>query len=256
MIAREFDYLLAAVQFLTRLPVSQRPNFQADWIDRSTKYFPLVGGLVGLLAASVVLATSIVLPQPLPMILGLIAGIMINGALHEDGLADTADGLFGGTTRERRLEIMKDSRVGSYGVLALGAVLALKLASLHALDPWMAAAALVGAHSGGRLIAVFALRTMIYVGDTDAAKIKPPKTPISTGELVIASAFAIVPMLIGLAPSTVAICFALGALLAAWIAWTAHRAIGGYTGDVIGAMEQMFEVGFLIAAAALISGPG
>lgn len=256
MIAREFDYFLAAVQFLTRLPVPQRPNFQADWIDRSTKYFPLVGAIVGLMAAAVVLATSIVLPQPLPMIFGLIAAVMITGALHEDGLADTADGLLGGTTRERRLEIMKDSRVGSYGVLAIGAVLALKLASLHALDPFMAAAALVGAHSGGRLIAVLALRTMAYVGDVDAAKIKPPRMPISAGELIIASAFAIVPMLVGLAPSTVAICFSLGALFAAWIAWTAHRAIGGYTGDVIGAMEQMFEVGFLMAAAAIISGPG
>jgi len=135
MIAREIRLMLVALQFLTRIPVRSFDGFEPQWLDRSAKYFPLIGALVGGIAAVVMLATSLVMPQPLPMLIGLAAGILLTGAFHEDGLADTADGLFGGLTRERRLEIMKDSRIGTYGVLALMIALGLKATSLSIIDP-------------------------------------------------------------------------------------------------------------------------
>ncbi|MBX9683100.1 MAG: adenosylcobinamide-GDP ribazoletransferase [Hyphomicrobium sp.] len=256
MITRELQNILAGVQFLTRIPVPGVVHYEPDWLSSAAKYFPLIGAAVGAIAAAVVVTASLVLPQPIPMVMAIVAAIALTGALHEDGLADTADGLFGGMTRERRLEIMKDSRIGTFGVIAVISVLALKISALQALDAVMAAYTLVAAHAGGRFAAVLAMGSLRYSGIEDAAKVTPPAHRIAASQVAIAAVFAVTIGLICLPISTFVISFVVGLAASACLGIAAKRRIGGYTGDVLGGIEQVFEAGFMVTAAALIAGPG
>ena len=256
MIARELRLVRVAIQFLTRLPMGIIAGFELHDIERAAKYFPLAGMLVGVIAAAVLLAATAFLPQPVPVVLALVAAIAITGGLHEDGLADSADGLLGGSTPKRRLEIMKDSRIGAFGVLALMSVLALKAAALVAVDPISAACMLAAAHASARLAPVLAMCALPYVRDAASAKVGPLTTGVTGGEALMALAFATIAGLMVVQPVTFAIGLTAGLAAAALIALAARRRIGGYTGDVLGAIEQVSEAAFMIAAAAVIAGPG
>jgi adenosylcobinamide-GDP ribazoletransferase len=250
---RQLALFLTAVQFLTRIPVPTLHDFQPDWIARSARYFPLVGGLVGLASAIVLIAADRVWTGVLPAMLATAAGILMTGAFHEDGLADAADGLGGGQTPERRLEIMKDSRVGTFGVLALGLALALKVAALGQTPVWLAAAALVAAHAGGRGAAVVVMRVLPYAGDRAWTKVKPVADGVTTGEVIIAAIFAAAALALAAlaAPLATLIALVTGAVAAVIIALLGRRLIGGWVGDTLGACEQAFEIGFLVAFPAL-----
>ena len=143
---REFIYFLVAVQVLTRLPVPRMQGFAQRWMERGVKYFPLTGAIVGVACAGVLLAASYLWHGMLPALLTVAAGVLITGGLHEDGFADFFDSM-GGATREARLAIMKDSRIGAYGALALGAGVATKIFALAGMPLWIAA---VGPHRGAR----------------------------------------------------------------------------------------------------------
>ncbi|HBY44024.1 MAG TPA: adenosylcobinamide-GDP ribazoletransferase, partial [Brevundimonas sp.] len=113
MIGREARLFVCALQFLTRLPTPPLRDFQPEWIQQSARWFPLVGQVVGLIAAAILYGAAQVWSPWIAALLAVAAGVALTGGFHEDGLADTADGLGGGQTRARRLEIMKDSRLGS-----------------------------------------------------------------------------------------------------------------------------------------------
>src|SRR5260370_31417931 len=115
---RQVDIFLAAVMFLTRLPVGRFHQFRDEDLAHSTLYFPVVGGLIGL-AGGLALLASAVMPSFLAVLLSMLVTICLTGGLHEDGLADSADRLVGGLAARRRLEIVKDGRIGTYGALAL-----------------------------------------------------------------------------------------------------------------------------------------
>ena len=248
---RQLKLFLCALQFLTRLPAPSFADFQPDWITRAARYYSLVGILVGAACAGVLLAAGQLWSGPLPALLALAAGVLITGGFHEDGLADTADGLGGGQTPRRRLEIMKDSRVGTYGVLALGLVLAIKVAALASLPLATAALALVAAHGAGRVAAVVVMVLQRHVSDRDDAKYKPAPDGVRPFELLVAAVLGLWPLALldwsGLAGATV------GAILAATLALTARRLIGGYTGDVLGGVEQAAELGVLLGVSALLA---
>jgi adenosylcobinamide-GDP ribazoletransferase len=244
----ELRYFLAAVQVLTRLPVPHAGGFSEEWMERGVKYFPLVGALVGAICAAVLVLSSKLWAGTLPAILTVAAGIAITGGLHEDGFADFFDAM-GGATREARLAIMKDSRLGTYGVLALGAGIGIKVSALAALPIAVAAAALLAAHAGARLAAVGIISMLPYAGGISAAKIKPLGHGITAADLIIASAFGVLPLL--LLPTPFALSGLFAALVSAALAVVAaQRLLGGYTGDVLGAVEQVFEIAFLLGAAA------
>lgn len=256
MIGSELRNALMAVQFLTRIPVPANAVYDANWLQNAAKYFAAVGATIGCVAAIVLLAASVVFPQPIPVVLAMMAAVLVTGGLHEDGLADSADGLFGGATPERRLAIMKDSSIGTFGVLAVVLVLGLKFASLQALDPVMAAYVLIAAHTGGRFAAVLAMAVLPFAGDVAIAKSTSATTRISVGSLAVSTAtFAAVGLAVLPIP-TFAACLILGLIAGSAIGWIAWRRIGGYTGDVLGAIEQVFEAAFLCAGAAVIAGPG
>jgi len=251
--AHEARLFLCAVQFLTRIPTPQLRGFDPSWITQSARYFPLVGQIVGAISALALFGVAQIWTPWIAALLAISLGVVITGGFHEDGLADTADGLGGGLTRARRLEIMKDSRLGSYGALALGLTLALRvaaLAALTALSPALAALALFAAHGLGRAAAVAVMAALPYGGDPGMAKEGRPDRA-SNFSLTIAALIAVMPLvLLPLTASLIAL--SLGLIAAAIPAWLAWRLIGGRTGDVLGAVEQAFELGFLLALAALL----
>ena len=246
-LGREAQLLLAATQFLTRLPVRPR-SYDPDWLPRGAKYFPLVGLLVGLIGASVLLLATTLWPAPIAAILALGATILVTGAFHEDGLADSADSL-GGWTREKRLEIMKDSRLGTYGALALLLCLALQAGALSALPAPLAAATLVTAPAAGRLAPVLIMATLPYAGAIERSRIEHRLDQPDVGEAAIAAVIAALPLVL-LPPDRALLGVVLGALAAGVVAWRLCRALGGYTGDVLGASVAVFQSFFLLGIAA------
>ncbi len=248
---RQVQLFLCALQFLTRIPVPRLAGFEDSWITRSAKFFPLVGQLVGALSAGALLLAGEVWQGFVPLLLAITAGILITGAFHEDGLADTADGLGGGRDAAHRLAIMKDSRIGAFGALALLLLLALKMAALAPFNIEMAALLLLASHGTARAAAVVVMCALPYAGDPAASKIKPVPDGVTGAEVFIAVVLALWPLF--LLPLSLALAGMIGGIvLAMIIALTARRLVGGYTGDILGAVEQMFELGFLLGAAAIL----
>jgi adenosylcobinamide-GDP ribazoletransferase len=233
-----------ALQFFTRLPIPAWVGFEASWLQHASRYFPLVGAVVAAIAAGVYYAAAIVLPAPVAAVLSTAATIYATGAFHEDGFADTCDGLGGGMTRERVLEIMKDSRVGAYGAIGIVCMLAAKLAGLALLPPREAIAALFLAHPLSRLAATSLIWQLDYV--RGEGKAKPLAQQMTTMEFTIATVGALLPAAVLLATGLASAGAVLGALLAALAAalWLGHkfvRRLGGYTGDCLGAVQQVAE---------------
>lgn len=248
---RQVHLLLCALQFLTRLPVPPLQDFEESWITRCAKFFPLVGQLVGALSAGVLLLADHFWPSPLPALLAIATGILITGAFHEDGLADTVDGLGGGKDIAQRLAIMKDSRIGTYGALALVFCIAIKVAALASFENAATAMVLlIAAHGLARTAAVIAMTALPYARDMVTSKIKPVPAGVSVPECLLAVAFGLWPLLLA-TPGQWIPAVIVGSILAGSMALTAKRMIAGYTGDVLGAIEQLFEIGFLLAASAL-----
>ena len=237
---RLFGELGAAAIFLTRLPIRFSGEMPPDLHGRALGWYPVIGALVGLLAAFVyTVATGLGLTTPLAALLALGAQICVTGALHEDGLADIADGFGGGRDRAAKLAIMRDSRLGSYGVLALLFSVALRWSALTALaDPLAVATALVASGALSRAI-VPAVNGWLDPARTDglgAGFGQPPGTRIAMALVLGAAALPVI---------------AVSIIAALALAWLAQAQIGGHTGDVLGASQQVVEIAVLLALAVL-----
>ncbi len=233
-----------ALQFFTRLPIPSWVGFEASWLQHASRYFPLVGCVVAAIAAGVYFAAALVLPAPVAAVLSTAASIYLTGAFHEDGFADTCDGLGGGMTHERVLEIMKDSRVGAYGAIGIVCMLAAKLTALAMLPPRVAVGALFLAHPLSRLAAASLIWKLDYV--RGEGKAKPLAQQMSGAEFAIATISALLPVPVLLATGWIASSAVLAAVLAAllaafWLGRKLHVRLGGYTGDCLGAVQQLAE---------------
>ncbi len=248
--AREIVAEIAlAAQFLTRLRVSA-PVWSAARMVRSTRWYPLVGAGVGALSAGAFVAVDALLGPPLAALAAVATALVVTGCLHLDGLADLCDGLGGGRTRDHALAIMRDSRIGTYGVVAIGLVVAAQTLALARTPLEYAATALVGAHAASRASLVLALATSRY------ARAEGSAGSVSGGPGPGGVALALVLGMAALLPLAAA---SLGAALAgvAGLA-SAHVLIrrryegrlGGYTGDCLGAVQQTGELGFYLGVAA------
>jgi adenosylcobinamide-GDP ribazoletransferase len=246
-------HLLNAIRFLTMVPTPQSDGAPApDWLAQAMKYFPLVGAGIGLAAALVFVVAHHIWSPLIGAILAVTTSIALTSALHEDGLADTADAFGGGWTIEKRLAIMKDSRIGTYGALALGLGCALRIAALAALPLWAGVAALMAMHAAARAIPAVVMNRLVYAGETSAMKVSYADAPVPREAmtfLLVTAAIAALPLAL-LSFKAVILGTLLGAALGALLARSAKRLIGGYTGDVLGAIEQLFEIGFLLGVAA------
>ena len=252
--------MLVAVQFLTRLPVPQFANYNPQWLHQSSRHFPGVGLLVGLLCASVFWLGSLLFTPLVAAVISTAFGIRLTGAFHEDGLADSCDGLGGGLTRARTLTIMKDSRLGTYGVLGLVSALLIKISLLASMPLSVAIVALIIGHTLSRLLCISLLALLPYGGEIEHAKAKPMAqqlTPLqgllSSGWLILAGLLVVL-----LWPNAVqqigiwqwSLALLLGIVATDYMRRLLRRRLDGYTGDGLGATQQLSEIAIYIGLAA------
>ena len=284
MVKTQLEYFFAALRFFTRLPVPAWVGHSAEQLNGAARYFPLVGILVGVIGATVTWAVFLLLPLSLAIIAGMAATLLATGGFHEDGFADTVDGFGGGWEKEQVLAIMKDSRVGSYGAIGVALLLLAKWNALLELSEEALLAAIVAGHAVSRLASTTLIYALEYVRDEpgiptpppppqgggdgcsaaqDAAsgsltgpalgrpgggawaKSKPLANRMTAGELLTASIFGLLPCLLLPYWETL-----LALLLVAVVTWLAGRyflrRIGGYTGDCLGAAQQVAELAFYL----------
>ncbi|MES2251134.1 MAG: adenosylcobinamide-GDP ribazoletransferase [Pseudomonadota bacterium] len=256
-------HFLLAVQFFTRVPVTGKlaawVGFSPQMLRAAAAHLPAIGWIAGGVAAAVFVAVGAGLPGAAgafaAAVLSTVATVMLTGAFHEDGLADVADGLGGSASRERALEIMKDSRIGAFGAVALVLALGLKfglLATLAARGLDVAAVSIVGAHVLSRLAPLFLIRWLPYVGDSSGSKAKPLADAISGGALIVAGLWAAPAVALLLCVhDAVHVGAALVALVLAggWMARLFVRRLQGFTGDGLGATQQVCELAIYLALA-------
>ncbi len=257
--------MLLAVQFFTRIPITGRlaiwVGFSPGMLRESAAYFPLVGAFVGAVAAAVLGAGMWAFGQThlallLASALSLCTTLMLTGAFHEDGLADVADGLGGHVGQARALEIMKDSRVGAYGAIAITMTLLVKVLALAHLagmaGGWpCATAVIVLAHMLSRACALTMVATLTHVGDAAGSKSKPLADAIAAKTLLI----AFLPVFLGFASvfkwfnAIFFIAISLTTMATVWHmrGWFKRR-LGGFTGDCLGATQQVCELNMYVSA--------
>jgi adenosylcobinamide-GDP ribazoletransferase len=246
-VTHELRLFFIALQFLTRVPAPRWVGFEPDDLNESARYFPLVGLVVGAVASIVLWLASLVFPMTVAVGLSMASTVIMTGGFHEDGLADTFDALGGAVSRERALAIMKDSRIGTYGALSLLIVLGLKAAALVAMPLLVAVPALLLGHTASRAAAVFLIRVLPYAGDVEHAKAKPLARQISSSGLglAVASVALVAALLVGDVPCrAVWVVVSLASVIVGtWWMWRwLHRRLGGYTGDTLGATQQVTEL--------------
>jgi adenosylcobinamide-GDP ribazoletransferase len=261
---RFLRHYLLAVQYFTRVPVTGNlanwVGFTPDMLRASAPHFPGVGWLVGVCACVAFAVVSLGLPggplTPLAAAIGCtIATVLLTGGFHEDGLADLADGLGGSAERDRALEIMKDSRIGSFGVLALVLALSAKvtlLAVLATRSPGAVLTVLLAGHTVSRFWPLVIVYTLPHAGEAATSKSKPLADSIGRRALAVASLWCIVPLaLMGLVHGVVFAAVAVGvsglALLV--LRRRLQQRLQGFTGDGLGATQQVCEVAFYLGAA-------
>ncbi|RAR60695.1 cobalamin-5'-phosphate synthase [Paraburkholderia unamae] len=246
----ELRYFFTALGYFTRVPVPRWVGFEPAWLNAAARYFPLVGALIGVLAALVYLAALRVFPASVAVLLSMAVTLLATGAFHEDGLADCFDAFGGAYTREDVLRIMHDSRIGAFGAIGLVVALALKWQTLAALPPARAAMLMIAGHAASRACAISYLVSLDYV--RPEGKAKPVAQRMSLLAWLCACVFGLpwlfwsdwragVLMLVVLA----ALRFALGRYFV--------RRIGGYTGDCLGFAQQVFEIAIYLVGLAWIS---
>ena len=253
---KQWCYFLLALGFFTRIPVPSFNDFQESDLNKSVKYFPLIGIIVGLVGAGAYAISAQFLPQTIAVLISMASTIYLTGAFHEDGLADSADGLGGGWQREQILTIMQDSRLGTYGAVALFLMLLAKFQLLSSLESYFVPFALIAGHAISRLSAVYIMATLSYT--KPEGKAKPLATQINTADLFVANVFGLLPLVLlswfftpwvldYFAWLKLGLCLFVPVLLS-WV-WWRHKIkkwLDGYTGDTLGAMQQITEMAFYL----------
>ncbi|WP_299120863.1 adenosylcobinamide-GDP ribazoletransferase [uncultured Tenacibaculum sp.] len=245
---KQVHYFLTAVLFFTRIPCPKWVDHSPEILNKSSRYFSLVGTLIGAISAAIYYGASHIFNPAISIILSIVASIWATGAFHEDGFADVCDGFGGGWTKEKILTIMKDSRLGTFGVVGLVSILSLKTVSLYELSisskniPLI----IIAGHTISRFIATVLLYTHEYVRDIDSSKVKPTTQKMSTKSIIISGFFGLLPLLFfenfkifGVLIPLIIIYLYMGHFFKKWI--------GGQTGDCAGALQQVSEVVFYLS---------
>ena len=248
---REIPAFRLALQFLTRLPVAA--PFSAEAMRQSPRWYPAVGIVVGAVAGLVFAVADWGLTPPLAVFLAVAAAVVVTGALHEDGFADACDGLGGVRPKERVLEIMRDSRIGAYGVLGLIFMIGTKglaLSSMPATDVFFV---LIAGHTASRAAMVWVMASSDYVREKGAGSAVAggiDRTAMMVA--LITTGVALLPLVFCVRMEAI-LCALAGLVLAQVLMrrWYEPR-LGGYTGDCLGAVQQCSEVGFYLGLLVVI----
>ena len=238
----QWELFALAMGFFSRLPMPKNTPYSSERMNRSGRYFSTVGLLLGALCGGTFLLFDAILPSAVAIFLMISFSLMLTGAFHEDGLTDMADGIGGGMTLERRLTIMKDSRIGTYGASALVMTLLGKWVLLNELVTMTALfMVIVTSYTFSRAIAASLIYDMPYVSDLDTSKSKPLANKQTKGELVFLMLVGLLPSLwFGLAFTCVLVVIAY-LFRVGFKKWLIAR-IGGFTGDCLGAAQQLIEL--------------
>jgi adenosylcobinamide-GDP ribazoletransferase len=241
---RQLNLFFVAMGFFTRLPTPSWVITDENELKKSSRYFGLVGLLIGIICALVYWFTQQWLPTNVAVLLAMVAGVIVTGGFHEGGLADTADGFLGGKTVEDKLRIMKDSRLGSYGALVLTLALLLRwqlLVELALFSPWAAITGFIVAHTLSRVLASSLIFSVKYVSNPDAEVSKRLTHDQSLNDLLflLASGIFVLFWLNGLAAFVL--------FISLWVLRFSlckyfRTQIGGYTGDTLDAAQQVTEI--------------
>ena len=258
-----------AVHFLTRLPAPAEEAYSPQRLAASVRHYPLVGALVGAFCAGIFWLADIALPGSVALLLAVAAGLALTGAMHEDGLADTFDGIGAGAhqnagnstdeevgnrsdlQRSRMLEVMRDSRLGAFGATALVMALAIKVTTLASLPPLAVCVALIVGHGLSRLSCIVLMQTSTYVRKAGIATPMAGRFGfLSWLTVLTTAAVLLVGLFLLLGP--LAASLALAGLIAGHtlMRLSFERQLGGYTGDTLGAVQQASEIGLYLGVAA------
>ena len=245
-----FNDFKTAVAFLTRLPMPHPDGAMPQNFVRAHRMFPVVGALIGASVGLLCLGLrSVGVPDLAAAALALGGSAILTGALHEDGLADVADGFGGGRDKAAKLEVMRDSRVGTYAVLVLVIAFVARVGALSALPRGDVILALTATHALARAPLAVLAATMAYAREGLAASVGRPEPSVAFAASLVAAVIAFLALPAGTAMTAILV----AAAGATCFAVLAQRQIGGQTGDVLGAAEQVCEVAILLALAARLS---
>lgn len=241
MIKEQLKIFFTALMFYTRLPIPKWVAYSQTYLDRSTRYFPLMGWIVGGFGALVFILAGYFLSPSIGLLLSMVATILLTGAFHEDGFTDTCDGFGGGWTKMQILDIMKDSRIGTYGAIGIFFMLLFKFCLLSELGRQLIPVALIVGHSVSRAAVLIFRRAHSYVRENDDAKAKPMAQHLSPEDFWIGIFLGLLPLILLPLPMImiVMICVMISEFL--FSKWVVRR-IGGYTGDCLGATQQLCEL--------------
>lgn len=245
MLKKELNIFFTAIMFFTRIPIPKWIDSSSETLKECAKYFSLIGIIIGAFGGLVYFTFSLILPQNIAILLSIIGTIWATGAFHEDGFADVCDGLGGGYTKEKILLIMKDSLVGTYGIVGLISLLLLKYITLLELSNYFILICISG-HSVSRFLASSILFLYPYARTEETSKGKPVASSFTFTHLLINGIIGCLPLFffsnywvfLTLIPSTIAMLL-LGRFFNKWI--------GGQTGDCAGATQQITEVVFYLS---------
>ncbi len=238
----QLELFFLALGFFSRLPIPQNTPYSEERMNQAGRYFGLVGVVLGSICALILTGLTLVLPANIAVFLMMVFSLLLTGAFHEDGLTDMADGIGGGMTLERRLTIMKDSRIGTYGAATLIMALLGKFLLLNELaSSTMIISMLVVAYTLSRSVAATLIYDMPYVSDLDSSKSKPLANRQSSLDLSVLIATAVLATLLlplGLAVSLLLTAVAFRMVFKSWLL----KRLGGFTGDCLGAAQQLVEL--------------
>ncbi|MEN0052105.1 MAG: adenosylcobinamide-GDP ribazoletransferase [Mucilaginibacter sp.] len=248
---KELQIFFTAVSYYTRIPVPALLSYNPGFLHASSRYITLIGWLVGAFSFGVFYLTNYIWGAAIALVLSITAAILLTGALHEDGFADVCDGFGGGWTKDRILEIMKDSRLGTYGTIGIIVMIALKFLSLQQLsnvftgDIWSLLLIFIVPHTVSRLTAISLIYSYSYAGKEEGSKAKPVTEATDIYNFWIALLFAIIPLtalvIIGHKPLLMLIVIPLYIQKVIMGEYFKLK-IGGYTGDCLGAVQQVAEI--------------
>lgn len=241
--------LKLSIGFFTRIPLPDDEDHRGDLANAAIT-FPIAGFLIGALLATIWLIADYFLPALPAAAIAIAAGLVLTGALHEDGLSDCADGLGGNVSKERALEIMRDSRIGTYGAAALIITIGLRWSGLASLDMWFGFSALIIAHMTGRAAITVPMYFSKYARKEGLGKSVSNGIDINQFSLTL-----LIPILISfLIAGWQGLLAVVVSMVAAWLVtkWLDNK-IGGYTGDGLGAVEQISEITALLVIVACLA---
>lgn len=241
---KQWQLLLTAIMFYTRIHVPVSIPYTPEMLSKATRYLPLIGWITGSFMIALLYILGTIAPPMISILLSIIMGVWVTGAFHEDGFADMCDGFGGGWTKEKILHIMKDSRIGTYGMLGLLLIMTLKFLALRELSLPLVMITIIAAQPLSRFMAITVVYTHRYVRENDDSKAKPIAQGISLADLGIAAIWGWAPFIaaiIYLHNYTLLLTIP-ALLLARWyLVRLMQKWIGGYTGDCLGAVQQVSE---------------